>query len=134
MHGISGLIGVVIVTNGALSSALLENVEKIVGVQTGMLAVHVENDCDCRRKQEEIGQAIRSVDDGSGVIVVTDLHGSSPQNLSLKACNGSNCVILSGANLPMLVELTRRRKEKLQDAADFAVQKARKYVLATRLG
>ena len=126
--GGNALIGVVIVANGNIACELLACLEQIVGKQAGMSAISLNDNYDRKQKQEEICQAVSGVDEGHGVIVVTDIYGSSPANLSLKACCGSNRVILTGANVPMLVKLAKLRHHDLHEAALCAAESGRKYV------
>ena len=123
-----GLIGVVIVANGNLAGEMLSCLEQILGQQRGFTAVALNGEYDLQAKQDEICRAVVEVDDGEGVIVVTDIFGSSPANLSRKACCGSDRIILCGANLPMLVKLAKSRKSDLQRAAVLAADAGRKYV------
>ena len=68
------------------------------------------------------------MDEGEGVIVVTDMFGGSPSNLSLMACNPSNRKILYGANLPMLIKLAKSRSLSVAEAVDVAKAAGRKYI------
>ena len=122
------LIGIVIVANGNIACEFLACVEQIVGTQSGMSAISLNGNYDQEKKQEEICAAVTEVDEGQGVIVVTDIYGSSPCNLSLKACKGSDRVIVSGANIPMLVKLVKLRQGGLKEAAQQAAECGRKYV------
>ena len=74
------------------------------------------------------------MDFGDGVIVVTDMFGGSPSNLSLRACNSSNRKILYGANLPMLIKLAKLRHEPLDQAATAALSAGRKYIDSFEVG
>ncbi len=69
-----------------------------------------------RTKQAEICAAADSVDTGDGVVVVTDMFGGSPSNLSLLACNPDNRQIVYGANLPMLIKLAKSRHLAVPEA------------------
>lgn len=93
-----------------------------------MIAVAIEPDHDRAEKQAEICQAADAVDDGSGVVVVTDLFGGSPSNLSLMACAAKNRIILYGANLPMLVKLAKSRTRTLTEAVSAARDAGRRYI------
>ena len=79
-------------------------------------------------KQTEICAAADSVDSGSGVVVVTDMFGGSPSNLSLRACSPSDRKILYGANLPLLIKLAKSRHKPLAQAVDAALKAGRKYI------
>ncbi len=88
----------------------------------------IEENHDRGEKQAEICAAADSVDMGDGVVVVTDLFGGSPSNLSLMACHARNRSILYGANLPMLVKLAKSRKLSVADAVSLAKDAGRKYI------
>ena len=122
------LVGVVIVTNGNLAVELLSCLEHIVGRQDGIVAVSIEPDHDRKRKQEEICHALDDVDCGKGVVVVTDIYGSSPANLSLNACQSRDFTVLSGVNVPMLIKLVQSRALGLSKASDLACAAARKHI------
>lgn len=122
------MIGIVIVAHGGLAREYLAAVEHVVGAQNGMRAISIEPDHDRASKQSEICAAADSVDTGDGVVVVTDMFGGSPSNLSLRACAPSNRKILYGANLPMLVKLTKSRHLDVKDAVSFALNAGRKYI------
>ncbi|MEO1538401.1 MAG: PTS fructose transporter subunit IIA [Pseudomonadota bacterium] len=122
------MIGIVIVAHGGLAAEYLAAVEHVVGKQTGVLAIPIEPDHNRDLKQAEICAAADSVDVGEGVVVVTDMFGGSPSNLSLLACNPSDRKILYGANLPMLIKLTKLRHKPVDEAVDAALKAGRKYI------
>lgn len=114
--------------HGGLAREYLAAVEHVVGPQKGIKAVAIEENHDRGEKQAEICAAADAVDLGSGVVVVTDLFGGSPSNLSLMACATRNRTILYGANLPMLVKLAKSRKMPVADAVALAKDAGRKYI------
>lgn len=122
------MIGIVIVAHGGLAREYLAAVEHVVGKQTGIRAIAIEEDHDRAAKQAEIRAAADAVDDGSGVVVVTDMFGGSPSNLSLMACAPSDRRILYGANLPMLIKLAKSRGLTVPDAVESALDAGRKYI------
>lgn len=122
------LIGIVIVAHGNLAREYMMAVEHIVGPQEGMKAVAIEENHDRAAKQAEIAAAADAVDTGDGVVVVTDLFGGSPSNLSLNACTVANRSILYGANLPLLVRLAKSRHLAVPDAVAAATEAGRKYI------
>ena len=93
-----------------------------------MKSIAIAPDHDRATKQAEICAAADSVDTGNGVVVVTDMFGGSPSNLSLKACSPSDRRIIYGANLPMLIKLAKARHKPLQVAIDAALAAGRKYI------
>lgn len=122
------MIGIVIVAHGGLAREYLSAVEHVVGPQSGIAAVAIEDDHDRAAKTAEIQAAANAVDHGDGVIVVTDLFGGSPSNLSVPACAVRNRTILYGANLPMLVKLAKSRHLTVADAVTGAKEAGRKYI------
>ncbi|MFZ5709844.1 MAG: PTS sugar transporter subunit IIA [Pseudomonadota bacterium] len=124
------MIGIVIVAHGGLAREYLSAVEHVVGKQTGIRAISIEEDHDRAAKQAEICAAADAVDDGSGVVVVTDMFGGSPSNLSLRACTPQDRQILYGANLPMLIKLAKSRQLPVPEAVASALDAGRKYINA----
>ena len=122
------MIGVVIVAHGSLAREYLAAVEHVVGKQSGIRAISIEPDHDRVAKENEICAATDSVDVGDGVIIVTDMFGGSPSNLSLLACSPANRRILYGANLPMLVKLAKCRNQDVDKAVECAKIAGRKYI------
>jgi PTS system mannose-specific IIA component len=124
------VIGIVIVAHGGLAREYLAAVEHVVGAQPGMRAISIRPDDDRSAKQDEIICAANDVDAGDGVIVVTDLFGGSPSNLSLPACRTGNRRILYGANLPLLIKLAKSRHMGVPDAVRGALEAGKKYINA----
>lgn len=122
------MIGIVIVAHGGLAGEYLAAVEHVVGKQSGVVAIPIAADCDREQKRKEILAAADAVDTGDGVVVVTDMFGGSPSNLSMPACRKSDRKILYGANLPMLVKLAKSRKMSVDAATHAALQAGRKYI------
>lgn len=122
------MIGIVIVAHGGLAAEYLSAVEHVVGKQLGILAIAIGPDDDRAAKQNEICDAADSVDTGNGVVIVTDMFGGSPSNLSLRACSPQDRRIIYGANLPMLVKLAKSRRKTVPDAVAAALAAGRKYI------
>lgn len=122
------MIGIVIVAHGGLACEYLKAIEHVVGSQRGVRAIKIEPDHDRTAKEAEICCAANDVDIGDGVVVVTDLFGGSPSNLSLLACRPKNRRILYGANLPMLIKLAKSRDKSVTDAVRAALDAGKKYI------
>jgi PTS system mannose-specific IIA component len=122
------VLGIVIVAHGGLAKEYLAAVEHVVGKQTGIRAISIEADHDRAAKQAEICAAADAVDSGAGVVIVTDMFGGSPSNLSLMACHCEDRKIIYGANLPMLVKLAKSRHHSVPDAVNSALAAGRKYI------
>ena len=122
------MIGIIIVAHGGLAKEYLAAIEHVVGKQPGIRAISIEPDHDRGEKELEICEAADAVDTGDGVILVTDLFGGSPSNLSLRACVPENRRILYGANLPMLIKLAKSRHLSVSDAVRAAMEAGKKYI------
>ncbi|KRS11957.1 PTS system mannose-specific EIIAB component [Roseovarius sp. THAF27] len=122
------MIGIVIVAHGGLAQGYLKAIEHVVGSQSGIRAIPIEGDFDRGEKQDEICRVADEVDTGDGVLIVVDIFGASPANLSLKACQPENRRILYGANLPMLLKLAKSRDLPVPEAARAALDAGRKYI------
>ncbi|MGB7244906.1 MAG: PTS fructose transporter subunit IIA [Sulfitobacter sp.] len=122
------MIGIVIVAHGGLAAEYLAAIEHVVGSQVGVRAIAIQDDDDRPAKESEICAAADAVDKGDGVVLVTDLFGGSPSNLSLMACHPTNRRILYGANLPMLIKLIKSRHKPVPDAVRAALEAGKKYI------
>ncbi len=122
------MIGIVIVAHGGLAKEYLAAIEHVVGTQRGIRAISIEADHDRSGKENEICIAANEVDSGGCVVVVTDMFGGSPSNLSLLACAPEGRRILYGANLPMLIKLAKSRHLSVGDAVRAAMEAGRKYI------
>jgi len=122
------VIGIVIVAHGGLAREYRAAVEHVVGKQEDCIAIAIEAEVDRAAKQAEICAAADAVDKGDGVIVVTDMFGGSPSNLSMFACAAEDRKISYGANLPMLVKLAKSRNKPLEQAVQGALAAGRKYL------
>lgn len=126
--GDSGVIGIVIVAHFGLSEQYLTAVEHVVGKQTGIVPISIGPDDNRKLKETEICQAAEQVDDGNGVVIVTDIFGGTPANLSMLACQPENRKIIYGANLPMLIKLAKSRSLTLEQAVEKALKAGQKYM------
>jgi PTS system mannose-specific IIA component len=122
------VLGIVIVAHGGLAREYLATLEHVMGVQSGIRAIGIEPDDDRDRKSAEICSAADAVDQGHGVVVVTDLHGGSPCNLARAACIPEGRSMLFGANMPLLIKLAKSRHLPVGEALRAAKEAGRKYI------
>ena len=122
------MIGIVIVAHGGLAEEYRLAVEHVMGPQGNIRAVSVAAACDRAGKEREIRAAADGVDEGDGVVVVTDIFGGSPSNLSMGACAPSDRKIFYGANLPALIKLARSRSKPLDEALALAKAAGTRYM------
>lgn len=123
------MIGVVLVSHGRLADELKAATEHVVGPQSSFRTVCISPNDDMELRREEILDAIRSVDLGDGVILLTDMFGGTPSNLAISALDSGKVEVIAGVNLPMLIKLASvRGSAKLQEAVDKAQEAGRKYI------
>jgi len=99
------VIGVVVVTHGQLATELLNAAEAIVGDLPRFTAVSIGWHDDTRDAQAEIERAIARVQQGSGVLILTDMFGGTPSNLAITFLETDVVEVITGVNLPMLIKL-----------------------------
>jgi PTS system mannose-specific IIA component len=99
------MIGVVVVTHGQLATELVNAAETIAGDLPRFAAVSIGWHEDTEDARSEIAQAIARVDQGGGVLVLTDMFGGTPSNLSMPFLATGQVEVLTGVNLPMLIKL-----------------------------
>ena len=125
------MLGIVIVTHGNLAAELLSAVQHIVGVQSHIKTVCIGPNDDMDQRRNEITAAIKSVDLGKGVVLVTDMFGGTPCNLALAHLKKDKVEVLAGANLPSLIKLIGLRTDaSLDKAVTEAIKSGRKYMRA----
>ncbi|MEL6586517.1 MAG: PTS fructose transporter subunit IIA [Pseudomonadota bacterium] len=122
------MIGIVIVAHGGLAQEYQKAVEHVIGPQSGIRAIPVSAACDRSAKEDEICRAADEVDVGAGVVIVTDIFGGSPSNLSMGACAPQDRVIFYGVNLPALIKLARSRAKPLAEAVALAKAAGTRYM------
>ncbi|MBY0422977.1 MAG: PTS sugar transporter subunit IIA [Parvularculaceae bacterium] len=123
------MIGIVIVTHGGIADALLSAAEHVVGPQAQAVAVGIGADDDMEKKRAEILAAAKAVDDGGGVVILTDMFGGTPSNLAISVMDRARAEVIAGVNLPMLIKLAQIRTQKpLQAAVAAAHEAGRKYI------
>lgn len=123
------MIGLVLVTHGRLAVEFRAALEHVVGKQRGIETIAIGPDDDMERRRRDIVAAVAKVDDGDGVIVLTDMFGGTPCNLAISVMEAARVEVVAGTNLPMLIKLARIRGEVPLAAAVAAAQDAgRKYI------
>ena len=99
------MIGVVVVTHGQLARELLNAAETIVGDLPRFTAVSIGWHEDTLDARAEIEQAVGRVQQGDGVLILTDMFGGTPSNLAMTFLDQDHVEVITGVNLPMLIKL-----------------------------
>ncbi len=123
------MIGLILVTHGRLAEEFRAALEHVVGAQERLETLCIGPDDDMERRRADIIAAIDRVDEGDGVIVLTDMFGGTPSNLAISAMEPGKVDVIAGINLPMLVKLASVRKTcRLEEAVAAAGDAARRYI------
>ncbi len=105
------MIGLVLVAHGRLAAEFRAALEHVVGPQSQIETVSIGPDDDIERRRQDIVDAVARVDDGSGVVVLTDMFGGTPSNLAISVMAAGKVEVIAGVNLPMLIKLASVRGE-----------------------
>jgi PTS system mannose-specific IIA component len=129
------MIGMILVTHGDLARELVAALEHVVGPQAAIGIVCIGPEDDMERRRHDILESVKRVDDGAGVVVLTDMFGGTPSNLAISIMDKAKVEVIAGVNLPMLIKLASvRHSENLGDAVTSAQEAGRRYInVASRL-
>jgi PTS system mannose-specific IIA component len=123
------MIGLVLVTHGRLAEELRHAMEHVVGPQHAVATVCIGPEDDMEGRRADIASRIRDVDQGDGVVLLTDIAGGTPSNLALSLADRRKVEVIAGINLPLLVKLAKiRGSEPLAEAVIHATTAGRKYL------
>ncbi len=123
------MIGMVLVTHGRLAAEFIAALEHVVGPQRNVAAVCIGPDDDMEKRRQDILRCVGEVDDGSGVVLLTDMFGGTPSNLAISIMDKAKIEVIAGINLPMLIKLASlRQTESLANAVRGAQEAGRKYI------
>ena len=123
------MIGVVIVAHGGLAGEFKAALEHVVGRQERLESLSIGPEDDVEARRLELIEAVRRVDSGRGVMVLTDMFGGTPSNLAISVMAETGAEVLAGINLPMLIKLASVREEAtLSQAVNAAKEAGRKYI------
>ncbi|MEC4679610.1 MAG: PTS sugar transporter subunit IIA [Nitrospirota bacterium] len=102
------LVGALVVTHGQLGQELVSAAQAIVGEISYIAAVSIGWNDDVAESQKKIEQAVAEVDKGKGVIILTDMFGGTPSNLSIPLLKRNELEIVTGVNLPMVIKVANQ--------------------------
>ncbi|MEM1133009.1 MAG: PTS sugar transporter subunit IIA [Pseudomonadota bacterium] len=123
------MIGMVLVTHGKLAEEFVSAMEHVVGKQKNIATVCIGPHDDMEARREDIAKAVSETDTGKGVIILTDLFGGTPSNLSISLMERGRIEVIAGVNLPMLIRLEGARKAmSVSEAVAAAREAGQKYI------
>jgi PTS system mannose-specific IIA component len=106
------MVGILVVSHGRLAEALISSVQFLAGNLKRVKGISIWPRDRKEEVKDRIQKGIGEVDDGDGVVILTDIFGGTPTNLSLSVLEGKKAEVVTGVNLPMLLTLSSYRKEK----------------------
>lgn len=108
------MIGIVIVTHGQLGLALADTAQLILGAPPdSVISVSIDLNEPVEKLNEKIQAAIKSVDSNKGILLLTDMFGGTPSNLSYSFLDEGRIEVISGVNLPVLLKAINIRKKDM---------------------
>ena len=123
------MIGMVLVTHGALAVEFKSALEHVVGPQEMVETVAIGPDDDMEERRNDILKCVDAADTGQGVVILTDMFGGTPSNLAISIMQQREVEVIAGVNLPMLVKLARIRADLgIKQAVKEAAEAGRKYI------
>ena len=123
------MIGMVLVTHGALAHEFKSALEHVVGPQDNVETIAIGPDDDMEQRRDDILRAVDTADQGQGVVILTDMFGGTPSNLAISVMQQREVEVIAGVNLPMLVKLARIRADfDIKRAVKEAADAGRKYI------
>ena len=123
------MIGIVLVTHGKLAEEFLSAMVHIVGEQKHIAAICIQPEDDMEKRRDDILKAVKKVESGDGVILLTDMFGGTPSNLAISVMGEGEVEVIAGVNLPMLIQLARSRQTQTLESAVYDAQDAgKKYI------
>ena len=123
------MIGLVLVTHGRLAAEFIAALEHVVGPQQRVAAVCIGAEDDMEQRRRDILDSVAKVEEGDGVVLLTDMFGGTPSNLAISVLDRANVEVIAGVNLPMLIKLASvRQTEPLREAVTAAQEAGRKYI------
>src|SRR5579883_2376036 len=124
------MIGILLLTHGRLAEEFLAVLEHVVGPQENIMSLGINPDDDPEVCRQNLLDAAQRLNQGQGVIILTDMFGGTPSNLALSVMGEKPEIeVIAGMNLPMLIKLIGiRSKDTLKTALQQAQDAGRKYI------
>ena len=114
------LVGIIVVAHADYGSAILRTAEFILGPLSDCASISVDVALDVQETRLRLEDAAERLDKGAGVIILTDMFGGTPTNLSLSMLAGHSVEVVTGVNLPMVLKVFSCRTKPLAELADLA--------------
>jgi PTS system mannose-specific IIA component len=125
-------VGLLLITHNRLGTQLLQTAMSILGeTPINVAAIDVPGDCNPEEVLQQAAAACEQLDQGGGVLILTDLYGSTPSNIAARLLDDHNVLIISGVNVPMLIRILNYPSCTLEELGSRALTGAREGVVIT---
>ena len=126
-------IGILLITHNQIGQVLLENTLTILDQSNpGVQTISVSFDADTDRVLAQCQHIVREIDNGDGVLVLTDLFGSTPSNIAHKLTSINNTYVIAGINLPMVMKTINYRDDPIQDIIERTLKGGKNAIICDR--
>jgi PTS system mannose-specific IIA component len=127
------MVGILVVSHGRLAEALISSVQFLAGNLKRVKGISIWPRDRKEEVKDRIQKGIGEVEDGDGVVILTDILGGTPTNLSLSCFENEKVEVVTGVNLPMLLTLSSYRKEKsLREIGRLVKKSGRRSIILAR--
>ncbi len=127
------MVGILIVSHGRLADALISSVQSLIGNLEKIRGVSIWSKDREEEVKDRIQKKMTEVDDGDGVVILTDILGGTPTNLSLSFLENKKVEVVTGVNMPMLLTLASYRKGKtLREISSLVKESGRRSIVLAR--
>jgi mannose PTS system EIIA component len=114
------MVGAVIIAHSLIGKELIETAQYIIGKIEGIIAISIDFKMNVFEARKLISEAMKQIDQGDGVLILTDLFGGSPANIALSFLNKEKVEVITGVNLPMILTFwNKRANTTLQEIAKY---------------
>jgi PTS system ascorbate-specific IIA component len=125
-------VGLLLITHNRLGTQLLQTAISILGeTPINIAAIDVPGDCNPEEVLQQAAATCEQLDQGRGVLILTDLYGSTPSNIAARLLEDHHVLIISGANVPMLIRILNYPSCTLEELGSRALTGAREGVVLT---
>ena len=122
------MIGLMIITHGNLALELKSAMEHMIGDQNDIEIFSITPEDDIDIQKNNIEKKLKELNQGKGVIILTDVFGGTPSNLALNFLEPGIIEIMSGVNLPMLIKICQLRDKDILEVIQEGKNAAQKYI------
>ena len=126
------MIGLLLITHGELGAELIKTLEHIMGLQKNMTSISIFPEDSIESRKIQALKIIKKIDQGNGVILLTDVFGGTPSNIAISIMKKNQVELITGVNLPILIKLCSiRHHYNLEKTLKSAASAGKKHIHIT---